>query len=104
MIPAAMLAEWRKFAPWLQSHQVEQDIVLTKALVQIYSDPYLVSRAEFEANLHRKLEDRAFIEDIQPLLKPDTPTFNAPEEGLLVKRRTLSLLPGEPWKGETKNV
>lgn len=275
MIPAAMLAEWRQFAPWVQSHQVEQDLILTKALVQIYSDPHLkdafafrggtslqkiffssptrysedidlvqvrtepigdsinalralidpwlgkpgidrgparftlkyrftseeapqrpmrlkieintgehldilghkrtkfemqsswhsgtceiltyeieeilgtklralyqrkkgrdlydmamaylhfkklddqkmvdcflkymkhgghsVSRAEFEANLHRKLADRAFIEDIQPLLKPDAPTFNVADEGDRVKTRTLSLLPGDPWKGETKS-
>lgn len=41
MIPPAMIAEWRKFAPWIESFQVEQDLVLTKALVQIYSDPHL---------------------------------------------------------------
>ena len=61
------------------------------------------SRAEFEGNLRRKLTDRAFIEDIQPLLKPDVPTFNVVDEGDRVKSRTLSLLPGDPWKGESKS-
>lgn len=41
MIPQAYIAEWRKYAPWSESHQVEQDLVLTKALIQIYSDKYL---------------------------------------------------------------
>ena len=61
-----------------------------------------VSRAEYEANLYRKLNDRAFTEDIQPLLRPNTPEFNVAQEGELVKTRTLSLLSGEPWKGEGK--
>ncbi|MCB0411886.1 MAG: nucleotidyl transferase AbiEii/AbiGii toxin family protein [Bdellovibrionales bacterium] len=62
-----------------------------------------VSRAEFESNLHKKLNDRVFMEDIKPLLKPDAPDFNIAEQGELVKTRTLSLLPGDPWKGEPKN-
>lgn len=38
MIPQAYITEWRTHAPWLEFHQVEQDLVLSKALVQIYSD------------------------------------------------------------------
>lgn len=41
MIPTAYITEWKQFAPWAESHQVEQDLVLSKALVQIYSDPLL---------------------------------------------------------------
>lgn len=38
MIPSAYITEWRQFAPWPESYQVEQDLVISKALVQIYSD------------------------------------------------------------------
>ncbi len=61
-----------------------------------------VSRAEFEANLHHKLNDNAFLEDIQPLLRPGAAKFDAQREGELLKNRMLALLPGDPWKGEKK--
>ncbi len=61
-----------------------------------------VSRAEFEANLHHKLNDNAFLEDIQPLLRPGSPKFDAQKEGELLRNRTLALLPGDPWKGQKK--
>lgn len=63
-----------------------------------------VSRAEYEANLHAKLGDNAFLEDIQPLLRPGTAKFDIQAAGELLKQRTLTLLPGDPWKGiQTKD-
>ncbi|MGZ3805916.1 MAG: nucleotidyl transferase AbiEii/AbiGii toxin family protein [Pseudobdellovibrionaceae bacterium] len=64
-----------------------------------------VSRAEYEANLFHKLNDNVFLEDIQPLLRPGTPKFDVRKEGEYLKNRTLSLLPGAPWKAasERKN-
>ena len=41
MIPSAMITQWRTVAPWPEPFQVEQDLVLSKALVQMYSDPHL---------------------------------------------------------------
>lgn len=41
MIPQPSITEWRSHAPWIESHQVEQDLVLSKALVQIFSDQML---------------------------------------------------------------
>lgn len=58
-----------------------------------------VSRAEYEENLADKLSDNAFLEDIQPLLKPGSPKFDVKAAGETFKARTLSLLPGDPWKG-----
>jgi predicted nucleotidyltransferase component of viral defense system len=58
-----------------------------------------VSRAEYEANLSEKLDDNAFLEDINPLLKAGLPKFDAKAAGEIFKNRTLILLPGEPWKG-----
>lgn len=41
MIPPMHLAQWRTKAPWGPDSQIEQDLILTKALIQIYSDTYL---------------------------------------------------------------
>lgn len=41
MIPNLAIDAWRENAPWIESNQVEQDLVLTKAIIQIYSDSLL---------------------------------------------------------------
>ena len=38
MIPRAQIVAWRAKAPWSTDAQVEQDLVLSRALVEIYSD------------------------------------------------------------------
>ncbi len=35
MIPRAFITDWRQHAPWSESYQVEQDLALSKALIQI---------------------------------------------------------------------
>ena len=44
MIPRDYITEWRSEAPWVEDYQVEQDLVICKALVEIFSHP-LLSRA-----------------------------------------------------------
>lgn len=41
MIPRDYITEWRTEAPWVQDFQVEQDLIISKALVDIFSDPLL---------------------------------------------------------------
>jgi predicted nucleotidyltransferase component of viral defense system len=41
MIPPLHLQHWRTKVPWGPDPQVEQDLVLTRAVVQIFSDPLL---------------------------------------------------------------
>ena len=41
MIPPMHLAQWRTKTPWGPDAQIEQDLVLTKAMIQLYSDPLL---------------------------------------------------------------
>jgi hypothetical protein len=38
MIPKAYIIEWSKTAPWLNNSQVEQDLIIERALVEIFSD------------------------------------------------------------------
>lgn len=41
MIPIAQITQWRQFAPWPDDMQVEQDLILSRIIVEIFSDPFL---------------------------------------------------------------
>lgn len=58
-----------------------------------------VTRAQFEQNLAAKLRDRQFAADISPLLAPRY-HWDIAEAAQSVSSRLITLLPGEPWKGE----
>ena len=47
MIPRDFITEWRAQAPWVQDLQVEQDLVISRALVEIFSHPLLVAALAF---------------------------------------------------------
>ncbi|MEE8368008.1 MAG: nucleotidyl transferase AbiEii/AbiGii toxin family protein, partial [Thermoanaerobaculia bacterium] len=47
MIPADFIAEWRGQVPWVQSSQVEQDLVISRALVEIFRDDQLARAVAF---------------------------------------------------------
>ncbi len=48
MIPRANINAWRKVAPWPDSGQVEQDLVLSRALVEMYSQPEITGALSAE--------------------------------------------------------
>ena len=39
MIPTAAITAWRKTAPWGEDWQVEQDLILSRVLVDMFSRP-----------------------------------------------------------------
>ena len=47
MIPSAYITAWRKYAPWKTNEQVEQDLVICRALVSIFSEPVLKDNLAF---------------------------------------------------------
>ncbi len=55
MIPRAHITAWRAVAPWPTDAQVEQDLVVSRALVEIYSDPALATNLAFRGGtaLHK---------------------------------------------------
>jgi predicted nucleotidyltransferase component of viral defense system len=44
MIPQAAITAWRSEAPWSDDAQVEQDLVLSRAVVEIFRLPELSDR------------------------------------------------------------
>jgi predicted nucleotidyltransferase component of viral defense system len=44
LIPRANIEAWRTQAPWVQATQVEQDLVISRALVEIYAHAALAEQ------------------------------------------------------------
>ncbi len=68
MIPKADIVAWRQFAPWVTDAQVEQDLIISRALVAIFQSPFLAERLAFRGGtaLHKLYFDipRRYSEDI----------------------------------------
>ena len=47
MIPQAYITQWSKNVPWKTNEQVEQDLVICRALVEIFKDPFLADSLAF---------------------------------------------------------
>lgn len=47
MIPAAYLQEWSTKAPWPDSRQVEQDLIICRALCDLFNSPALAGKIAF---------------------------------------------------------
>jgi predicted nucleotidyltransferase component of viral defense system len=47
MIPRRYIEEWKEYAPWPDNSQVEQDLIIERALVEIFSDDFLRSSLAF---------------------------------------------------------
>ena len=47
MIPRDYITEWRSEAPWIEDSQVEQDLVISRALVEMFSSPLVAQSLAF---------------------------------------------------------
>ena len=97
MIPRDYITEWRKQAPWIRDFQVEQDLVIARALVEVFSHPVLAEWFAFRGGtalykLHLKPPAR-YSEDIdlvQLIPGPVSPMMDAMHEVL------------DPWLGKPR--
>jgi len=55
MIQRAFITQWGKVAPWRSLRQVEQDLIICRALVSIYQDAFLAEHLAFRGGtaLHK---------------------------------------------------
>lgn len=55
MINRAAITQWSKLVPWSENAQVEQDLIISRALVAIFSDEFLASQLAFRGGtaLHK---------------------------------------------------
>lgn len=84
MIPRAQITAWRAVAPWPDDAQVEQDLVLSRAMIELFSDEHVASHFAMRGGTAlNKLSLRAparYSEDIdlvQVVAAPIRPFFEA---------------------------
>ncbi len=55
MIPKPYIAQWQEYSPWKEFSQVEQDLIISRTLVEIFSDDYLRENLAFRGGtaLHK---------------------------------------------------
>lgn len=55
MIPLTHIAQWQDHAPWTSSAQVEQDLIISRTLIEIFKDDYLREHMAFRGGtaLHK---------------------------------------------------
>lgn len=55
MIPRTHIIDWQKKAPWKTNAQIEQDLIISRALIAIFSDDFLASSLAFRGGtaLHK---------------------------------------------------
>lgn len=55
MIPQSYITAWRKQAPWQENYQVEQDLIIQRSLIALFSDDFIRERLAFRGGtaLHK---------------------------------------------------
>lgn len=55
MIPQAYITEWSHKVPWQTNEQVEQDLIICRALTEIFKDEFLANHLAFRGGtaLHK---------------------------------------------------
>ena len=52
MIPEVFIENWRKTVPWQMTEQIEQDLIISRALIDLYNDPHVKDALFFVAVQH----------------------------------------------------
>jgi len=47
VIPTAYITEWQNTAPWQQPDMIEQDLIICRALVELFNDPHIAQHLAF---------------------------------------------------------
>ncbi len=82
---------------------LEQGLIDPQRLVDCFleymgREAHILTRAQFEQNLHEKEADAAFLSDIRPLLRPGL-HYDASVAATIVRKSLIERLPGAAWRG-----
>lgn len=47
LIPTSNILDWKRVVPWTDPSQVEQDLIISRVLVELFSDPFLNEQLRF---------------------------------------------------------
>jgi predicted nucleotidyltransferase component of viral defense system len=92
------IVAWGQTVPWVDQRQVEQDLIISRALVEIFSDPFLSKELRFRGGtalnkLHLPKPLR-YSEDIDLVMTSGVPLWR------ILKALRAKL---EPWTGRAQN-
>ena len=97
MIPQAYITEWQNKAPWQSDDQIEQDLIISRIIVELYSNDFLKEELLFRGGTAltklfldeplRYSEDLDFVQKEGGPIKPIVETI----QGLL-----------DPWLGKSQ--
>lgn len=61
MIPLPVITAWRKHADWPQDEQVEQDLIISRALIELFNNTYIKDKVAFRGGtaLHKLIFPKA---------------------------------------------
>lgn len=97
MIPAQNITAWSKFAPWAEQKQIEQDLVISRALVDLFSDDFLRGKLRLRGgtalNKLHFTKPLRYSEDIDLVRTTEGPIGD-------ILDRTRAVL--EPWLGRPR--
>jgi hypothetical protein len=104
MIPEQFIVAWENQVPWQDRHQVEQDLLISRALVEIFSDKFLAETLLFRGGtalykLHAPGQVR-YSEDLDFVMiykGPIGPVYDA-------IRDKLDPLLGEPTRDQKETM
>lgn len=89
MILSANIQEWSASAPWPESRQIEQDMIICRALCDLFNDPFLAERHSFRGGtainkllFKRPLRYSEDIDLVQLKAEPIGPTIDAIRKAL----------------------
>jgi len=95
MIPQQYITEWSAVAPWKANEQIEQDLIICRSLVELFSDEFIAERLSFRGGtaLHKLflLPQSRYSEDIDLVQISPEPIGSSIDK----IRKLLSFL-GEP--------
>src|SRR5690242_13248106 len=94
MIPVMNIIAWSNVVPWAEQRQVEQDLIISRAIIEIFADPFLREQLRFRGGtalnkLHSPAPIR-YSEDIDLVRTTSGPI------GPILDRVRARL---EPWLG-----
>ena len=89
MIPTSYIQEWTAVTPWPDSRQVEQDLIISRALCDIFNEPLLADRLAFRGGtainkllFRQPLRYSEDIDLVQVRPEPIGPTVDAVRRAL----------------------
>lgn len=94
MIPGQNIVAWSQTAPWTEQRQVEQDLIISRALVDIFDDAFLAAELRFRGGT--ALNKLHFPEPLRYSEDIDLVRTSAGPIGPILDRLRERL---EPWLG-----